>query len=606
MAEQSYQEEVELRIAEAKDSTELNLSGLNLTSVPEAIGQLANLTRLDLDNNQLTSVPDVIGQLTNLTELGLDYNQLTPELTSAYEQGIEALQAYLRARLDEQTPLWEAKLILIGEGDVGKTCLLGALRGDEWIEGRPTTHGIEIKPVTLTVPDSETKITLNGWDFGGQRVYRPTHQLFFSAPAVYLVVWKPREGPQQGFVQEWITLIKHREPDAKILVVATHGGPGQRQPDINRQELLDRFGSDMILGFFHIDSKPDSLTHESSGINDLKDAIARIAAALPEMGRAVPAKWQHVRDVLSTTAEAYLPHQRVIGICDEQGLDSDQASLLLRMSHQLGHLIHYHYDPILKDLVILKPDWLAKAVSFVLDDSTTRQKNGLVDFVHLSRLWSQPPHEGESGYPSELHPVFLRLMERFDLSYRVILEPLSDEEHITSLIAQLVPDTRPETLPDWGPIPEEGDRQQRQICRIVDEERGQSSRAEGLFYQLIVRLHKYSLGREKYDGSVHWQRGLMLDDGYNGRALMQHIDNDIHITARAAYPEFFLHELTKEVKWLVETFWEGLRCEVMVACSEPCGIDNPGHGLFEVEKLIAFRHAHVPVYGVRGQPIAGY
>jgi GTPase SAR1 family protein len=38
------------------------------------------------------------------------------------------------------------------------------------------------------------EITLNGWDFGGQRVYRPTHQLFFSAPAVYLVVWKPREG----------------------------------------------------------------------------------------------------------------------------------------------------------------------------------------------------------------------------------------------------------------------------------------------------------------------------------------------------------------------------------------------------------------------------
>ena len=78
-----------------------------------------------------------------------------------------------------------------------------------------TTHGIEIKPVKVTDPDSETEITLNGWDFGGQRVYRPTHQLFFSAPAVYLVVWKPREGPQQGFVKEWIKLIKHREPDGQ-------------------------------------------------------------------------------------------------------------------------------------------------------------------------------------------------------------------------------------------------------------------------------------------------------------------------------------------------------------------------------------------------------
>ena len=150
----------------------------------------------------------------------------------------------------------EAKLILIGEGDVGKSCLLGALRGDPWVEGRPTTHGIEIKPVKVTDPNTGTEITLNGWDFGGQRVYRPTHQLFFSAPAVYLVVWKPREGPQQGFVKEWIKLVKHREPDAKILVVATHGGPKERQPDIDRQEIWDLFGKDTVIDFFHVESKP--------------------------------------------------------------------------------------------------------------------------------------------------------------------------------------------------------------------------------------------------------------------------------------------------------------------------------------------------------------
>ena len=57
-------------------------------------------------------------------------------------------------------------------------------------------------------------------------MYRPTHQLFFSAPAVYLVVWKPREGSQAGQVKEWIQLVKRREPSAKIIVVATHGHSG--------------------------------------------------------------------------------------------------------------------------------------------------------------------------------------------------------------------------------------------------------------------------------------------------------------------------------------------------------------------------------------------
>jgi C-terminal of Roc, COR, domain/Ras of Complex, Roc, domain of DAPkinase/Leucine rich repeat len=560
---------------------QLNLSDNQLRELPEAIASLTQLQTLSLSNNQLRELPEAIASLTQLQQLRLNENPFNPDLAAAYKQGTQALLQYLRAKAEAKITLNEAKLILIGEGEVGKSCLLGALREDEWLESRPTTHGIEIKPVIVIHPDSDTEISLNGWDFGGQPVYRPTHQLFFSAPAVYLVVWKPREGPQQGFVKEWITLIKHREPQAKVLVVATHGGPGQRQPDIDRQEICDRFGSDTVLGFFHVNSKPDA-QNSCNGVAELKRAIANVAASLPEMGRSVPAKWQRVREILQTNDQAYLPYDEVIAICTQHGIDKEQAELFLRISHTLGHIIHYHYDPILRDIVILKPDWLAKAISFVLDDELTRRRNGLVDFDHLSELWSNPPFPGETGYPKALHPIFLKLMERFDLSYQVVLDPAKPSN--TSLIAQLVPDTRPE-LSNWGQQPEAGDRQQIQICRIVDD-RGQLAVAEGLFYQLIVRLHKYSLGRCNYEQSIHWQRGLMLDDDYNGRALLEYIDSDVKITVRAAYPERFLSYLTAEIKWLVENFWEGLRCNVMVPCIAPCGKNLPGNALFEVEKLI--------------------
>ncbi|MBD2302094.1 leucine-rich repeat protein [Nostoc sp. FACHB-190] len=561
----------------------LDLTNSKVTSIPEEVGSLGNVKILGLSNNNLIDIPTSLAQLQHLEKLDLDGNPLNSDLASAYEQGTEAVLQYLRAKAEEQVTLNEAKLILIGEGEVGKSCLLGALRGDEWVDGRPTTHGIEIKPVIVTDPDTRTEITLNGWDFGGQRVYRPTHQLFFSAPAVYLVVWKPREGPQQGFVKEWITLIKNREPDAKVLVVATHGGPGQRQPDIDRQEILNQFGSDTVLGFFHVDSKPTDETQSCSGLAELKDTIARIAASLPEMGRSVPAKWQQAREALQKSDKPYLPYDDVIAICAEHGIDEKQAELFLRISHTLGHFIHYHYDPTLRDIVILKPDWLAKAISFVLDDELTRKRNGLVEFDHLSELWSNPPFAGEEGYPKELHPIFLRLMERFDLSYEVVFNPA--EPSNTSLIAQLVPDTPPNSLPNWGAQPESGDRQQVQICRIVDS-RGQFEVAEGLFYKLIVRLHKYSLGRTNYENSIHWQRGLMLDNDYNGRALLEYVGSDVKITVRAAYPERFLSYLTEEIKWLVENFWEGLRCNVMVPCIAPCSMNAPGHGLYEVQKLI--------------------
>jgi len=352
-----------------------------------------------------------------------------------------------------------------------------------------------------------------------------------------------------------------------------------------------------VLDFFHVESKPDEKTGERRGIEELKRAIGRVASTLPEMGRSVPKRWQDAREALQKTGMAYLSLERVLEICRELKMDNGEARLFVTIEHRLGHLIHYEHDPVLRDIVVLKPDWLATSISFVLDDEETRKAHGLVHFSRLSQLWNDPVRAVESRYPAALHPIFLRLMERFDLSYRVADPSSIDESDPASLIAQLVPDIRPEKdlEREWSPIAATSDIQQVQICRIVDE-KGQSAPAEGLFYQLIVRLHKYSLGNVSYCDSVHWQRGLVLDDDYNGRALMEHISNDVKITVRAPYPERFLSVLTSEVKYLVESFWKGMRCEVMVPCISPCGRNTPGTGLFEVQKLIESKRKNRPDY----------
>lgn len=564
----------------------LNLSHNRLTHLPVSIGQLMWMESLDLSANQLTDLPLSLLHLERLKELNLNGNPLNPELAAAYRKGLNEVKRYLHAQNEQdQVVLNEAKLILVGEGEVGKSSLLDALRDQPWTE-HASTHGVQIEPVKVIHPIIGKEITLNAWDFGGQRVYRPTHQLFFSDPAVFLVVWKPREGPQQGFVKEWIRLVIHREPNAKIIVVATHGGPGQRQPDIDRQEIWDLFGRDRVCDFFLVESRPDEETGERRGIAELKDAIALAAYMLPGMGRIVPARWQGSREALKQTSEPYLSLDRVLKICREYKMDADEARLFVTISHRLGHLIHYEHDPALRDIVVLKPDWLATAISFVLDDQQTRSAHGLVSFARLGKLWNDPARAKEFRYPPKLHPIFLRLMERFDLSYRVAGLPDQYPSGEISLIVQLVPDVRPDPIPGWSSQLSVGDTQQVQICQIVETRSGQSAAAEGLFYQLIVRLHKYSLGRVNYNDSAHWQRGLVLDDDYNGRALLEHTGNDIRITVRAAYPESFLSVLTHEVKWLVESFWAGLRCDVMVPCLEPRSTGESCIGLFEVRKLI--------------------
>jgi hypothetical protein len=59
--------EAETRIATAltEHATILDLSGLDLTALPEALGELAQLQQLDLSHNQLTALPEALGKLTS-------------------------------------------------------------------------------------------------------------------------------------------------------------------------------------------------------------------------------------------------------------------------------------------------------------------------------------------------------------------------------------------------------------------------------------------------------------------------------------------------------------------------------------------------------------
>jgi hypothetical protein len=73
-------------------------------------------------------------------------------------------------------------------------------------------------------------------------------------------------------------------------------------------------------------------------------------------------------------------------------------------------------------------------------------------------------------------------------------------------------------------------------------------------------------------------------------ALLEHTSNDVRITVRAAYPAMFLAVLASEVKYLVDSFWTGLHCEVMVPCLNP----QPCIGLFEVRRLIENKQRNRP------------
>ena len=55
----------------------INLSALQITSLPESIGNLSNLKEIYMSSNELTILPESIGELSNIVALELFENQLT-------------------------------------------------------------------------------------------------------------------------------------------------------------------------------------------------------------------------------------------------------------------------------------------------------------------------------------------------------------------------------------------------------------------------------------------------------------------------------------------------------------------------------------------------
>ena len=139
-------------------------------------------------------------------------------------------------------------------------------------------------------------MTIRVWDFGGQEVYRITHQFFFSQRALYLVVWKPREGQEQNEVEGWLRRIRLRVgPDARVLIVATHCA-GDQHPDLDYPHLQQEFPH-MLAGHFEVDNQT------GHGIPELRDAIAGQAARLPQMGQKISSRWVAVRDEIADLAQ---------------------------------------------------------------------------------------------------------------------------------------------------------------------------------------------------------------------------------------------------------------------------------------------------------------
>ncbi len=521
--------------------TQLDLRNNHLTSLPAEIGQLTALTQLDLRDNHLTSLLAEIGQLMALTQLDLEENQLSSPPPDIIDQGIEAILSYLREQLEESTQQWVSKLLVVGEGGVGKTSLLRALRGEKFDIQESTTRGIDIRSLELNHPTAaHVTMQLNTWDFGGQEIYHATHQFFLTNRSLFLLAWNARHGFEQGKLYYWLDTIQALAPDSPILLVATH--TDQRDADLPLSELRRQYPQ--------IAAHCEVSNQTGRGIEELRKEIRTVAADLPLMGEVWPAAWLDTANVVRAKSEKYISPQQLWDLMAGHHVTGTSAATLAQWLHELGDILYFRDAEELNDIVILKPQWVTSYISKVLESEEVIEQVGIFTRAHMDSLW----HDID---PS-MRAHFLRLMERFDLSYRTL------ENKEISLVVERLPLDQPSYEEIWNAPKAAED------CNEIAMKFELNTIPAGIPTWFIARSHRFTT-------RTHWRSGAVFAYEHERKhvALVEASSRDrsLNLAVRGPIPQNFFALLKDGIEVILNRF-PGLQIKRLIPCpghaGEPC------------------------------------
>lgn len=406
---------------------QIEASNNQIESIPPEIGKLKNLKRLFLQNNPIQQIPSSIKNL-KLEQLDIRGSKLgiPPEILAKTTNASSLIDYYFS---NETLPLREAKVILVGQGSVGKTSLVNRLVRNTYNANEGKTNGINITrwkvDIETELNSSHETINLNLWDFGGQEIMHATHQFFLTKRSLYLLVCNARNSESDNKLEYWLKMIRSFGGDSPIIVIGNK--TDEHSFDINRTELKNKYPQ--IQAFI------ETSCANNQGIAELKEAITREISKLPHIFDLVPKQWFRIKDKLSTLDKNYLSYDEYIKTCKKEGVSLESAQrTLIGFLHDLGTMIYFQDEPRLQELGILNPEWITNGVYQIINSNLLFQNYGVLTLNDLEAIL--PPNE----YTRSHYPFIVDIMQKFELCY-----PFDNATN-----SYLIPDLLRKDEPDTG------------------------------------------------------------------------------------------------------------------------------------------------------------
>jgi GTPase SAR1 family protein len=521
---------------EQQQVTGLNLIDCNLTNC-DFLKALPNLTRLDLSHNQISELPNWLLDFNIPIKLRYDdknviYIQDNPIEHPPLEiikQGNQAIRAYFEQLNKEGTDtIYEAKLILIGEGGAGKTSLARQIINYDWqlipeIKSE-STKGIDI--LRYQFPFKDKIFRVNIWDFAGQAIYHQTIQFFLSKRSLYFLVVDNRNESSDFYY--WLNMVSLLSDNSPLLIIKNE--KNNRSCDIPEHELKE-FNN--IKGILATDLS------NNRGLPEIVKALQHYITELPHIGSPLPKTWVKVREQLEQDSRYYIDLKEYFTICQENGVEKEADKLQLsEYLHDLGVCLHFQNHPLLLKTLILKPTWATDAVYKVLDNDTVKNSSGQFTSQDLADIWQAEEYNTMRG-------ELLALMQKFKLCYEIPRKP----QHY--IAPQLLKDKAPQY--NW----QTGDNL---LLRYKYD-----FMPKGILSQFIVEMHEYIANNYEWV----WKSGVILEkDNTQAEIIEYYGKREIHIRVHGNNKKELLSIVSYELD-KINASYERLKdkCKKLIPCN---------------------------------------
>ncbi|CDU15633.1 hypothetical protein VCR17J2_90139 [Vibrio coralliirubri] len=384
----------------------------------EPLINMERLTQVYLKNNRIIYIPPELSKKFNIIPnqnselspfIAIGNNPLISPPIEIVDRGEKAVRPYFNSMVGDMEELNEAKIIFLGNGEVGKTSLMKALSGQDFDSDEATTHGINI--CKYNVPINETRsIDAAIWDFGGQQIMHATHQLFLSRRCVYVLVINDRRDDlqQEQKIEYWLQQVQTFGGDSKIIII---------------RNKYDMFSLNNVPEGKLKSKFPNLVAIESvsckTGYN-----LARVRNMLNEQVRQLPMRkvclaknWIKIKEEIKALSyeKDHLPLSTFTDICVNNGvIDNEAQNTLRNLLHDLSVIIAFEE---LSDfnMGILNPHWITDGIYTVINSDVLEGSNGYIKVSEVQNELDRV-HPGKYGNKARF---IIESMLQFELCHSI-------------------------------------------------------------------------------------------------------------------------------------------------------------------------------------------